>query len=121
MKAFKSLDTVWCPVTDMDRAVAFYRDQLGLEIAFQSPYWTSIMLDSGIQFALHGGGGDPGGGFVVCFQTDSLVALRQSLVDAGTRVGEFHDTPRGTIMDVFDPDGNRLQAMQLGAKASELA
>ena len=55
MSAFKSLDTVWCPVADMDRAVAFYRDQLGLSIAFQSQYWTSIKLEGGIQIDFSGG------------------------------------------------------------------
>ena len=29
-------------VADMDRAVAFYRDTLGLELKFQSPFWTEF-------------------------------------------------------------------------------
>lgn len=118
--AFKSLDTVWCGVSDMDRAVAFYRDQLGLTPSFVSPFWTSIKLADAVQLGLHGGGGGASGGFVVSFLTDDLAALREQLTSAGVKVGEFHDTPRGAIMDVFDPDGNRLQAMQLGAKAADL-
>jgi predicted enzyme related to lactoylglutathione lyase len=120
MSAFKSLDTVWCPVTDMDSAVAFYRDQLGLEIAFQSPYWTSIKLPGGVQLGLHGGGGGTGGGFVVSFVTEDLAALKAGLSAAGCKTGDYHDTPRGAVMDVFDPDGNRMQAMQLGTKAADL-
>ncbi len=118
--AFKSLDTVWCGVTDMDRAVAFYRDLLGLAPGFTSPFWTSISLGKELQLGLHGGGTSGDGGFVVSFLTDDLAALRHSLTAAGVKVGEYHDTPRGAIMDVFDPDGNRLQAMQLGAKAADL-
>jgi predicted enzyme related to lactoylglutathione lyase len=119
--AFKALDTVWCGVSDMDRAVAFYRDQLGLTPAFVSPFWTSIKLDGGVQLGLHGGGGGgEGGGYVMSFTTDDLAMLRERLVGAGCKVGEYHDTPRGAVMDVFDPDGNRMQAMQLGAKAAKL-
>jgi catechol 2,3-dioxygenase-like lactoylglutathione lyase family enzyme len=33
--------TVWVPVSDMDRAVAFYRDTLGLEVKSQSDDWRS--------------------------------------------------------------------------------
>jgi predicted enzyme related to lactoylglutathione lyase len=120
MSVFKSLDTVWCPVTDMDRAIGFYRDQLGLEVGFQSPYWTSIKLPGGVQLGLHGGGGSGSGGFVVSFLTDDLSGLKASLMSNGCKVGEFHDTPRGAVMDVFDPDGNRMQAMQLGATAADL-
>jgi catechol 2,3-dioxygenase-like lactoylglutathione lyase family enzyme len=29
-------------VADMDQAVAFYRDKLGLELKFQSPFWTEF-------------------------------------------------------------------------------
>jgi hypothetical protein len=74
-----------------------------------------------MQLGLHGGGAGGAGGFVVSFLTEDLRELRSFLTEKGIQVGEFHDTPRGAIMDVFDPDGNRLQAMQLGAKAAELA
>jgi hypothetical protein len=30
------------PVQDMERAVAFYRTVLGLELRFASPYWTEL-------------------------------------------------------------------------------
>ena len=29
-------------VADMDRAIAFYRDKLGLELKFQSPFWSEF-------------------------------------------------------------------------------
>jgi catechol 2,3-dioxygenase-like lactoylglutathione lyase family enzyme len=121
MSYFRSLDTVWCGVADMDRALGFYRDLLGLKPVFVSPFWTSIKFENGLQLGLHGGGASPGGGFVVSFLTDDLVALRAHLEGAGVKVGEFHDTPRGAVMDVFDPDENRLQAMQLGARSADLA
>lgn len=119
-KPFKSLDTVWCPVTDMKRAVAFYRDVLGLEPSYQSGHWTSFPLGNNVQLGLHGGGGTTGGGFVVGFLTADIAALKTTLIAAGIEVGEFHDIPRGVVMNVTDPDGNRLQATQLGIKVADL-
>lgn len=29
-------------VADMDRAIAFYRDKLGLELKFRSPFWSEF-------------------------------------------------------------------------------
>lgn len=39
-------------VTDMERAVAFYRDGVGLPLRFQSPGWTEFATD-GATLALH--------------------------------------------------------------------
>jgi catechol 2,3-dioxygenase-like lactoylglutathione lyase family enzyme len=41
-------------VTDMARAVAFYRDVIGLPLRFQSPGWSEMALD-GAMLALHTG------------------------------------------------------------------
>jgi predicted enzyme related to lactoylglutathione lyase len=117
---FKALDTVWCPVADMDRAVAFYRDVLGLTPDYESPYWTSFKVSADVHLGLHAGPMPEGSGFVVGFLCDDLRALRGRLSEAGFEAGEYHDIPRGVVMDVFDPDDNRLQATQLGVKAAEL-
>ena len=34
-------------VSDMKRAVAFYRDALGLPLRFESPHWTEV--DAGVR------------------------------------------------------------------------
>jgi catechol 2,3-dioxygenase-like lactoylglutathione lyase family enzyme len=39
-------------VDDMDRAVAFYRDKLGLEPTFQSPFWSEFATGE-TKLALH--------------------------------------------------------------------
>lgn len=41
--------------TNMDRAVKFYRDVIGLEVKVLSPYWSELTLGSAT-VALHGGG-----------------------------------------------------------------
>ncbi len=40
---------------DMDRAVAFYLDVIGLEVRSQSPMWSELAFGDAI-IALHGGG-----------------------------------------------------------------
>ena len=55
MKVTKVLYMLW--VTDMDRAVRFYRDVLGLNVHAQSPNWSELTLgDSTV--ALHQGSND---------------------------------------------------------------
>ena len=39
-------------VADMDRAVAFHRDVLGLKLSFQSPFWTEFETGE-TRLALH--------------------------------------------------------------------
>ncbi|HEV2595218.1 MAG TPA: VOC family protein [Sphingomicrobium sp.] len=41
-------------VDDMDKAVAFYRDTLGLEMKFQSPFWSEFATgETSLHFILH--------------------------------------------------------------------
>jgi catechol 2,3-dioxygenase-like lactoylglutathione lyase family enzyme len=39
-------------VADMDRAIGFYRDKLGLELKFQSPFWSEFATGETV-LALH--------------------------------------------------------------------
>jgi catechol 2,3-dioxygenase-like lactoylglutathione lyase family enzyme len=39
-------------VADMDRAIDFYRDKLGLEVKFQSPFWAEFATGDTV-LALH--------------------------------------------------------------------
>lgn len=117
---FKAIDTVWCPVADMDRAVSFYRDVLGLTPEYESAYWTSFQVGPSVHLGLHAGAAPEGSSFVVGFLCDDLRALRLRLLDEGLQPGEYHDIPRGVVMDLQDPDGNRLQATQLGTTSARL-
>jgi lactoylglutathione lyase len=60
-------------VADMDKAVAFHRDVLGLDLKFQSPYWSEF--DTGeTTLALHAASAEHAAGSVqLGFGTDSLV------------------------------------------------
>jgi len=119
-KVFKKVDTVWCVATDMKRSVVFYKDLLGLKVTYESASWTSFDL-GGLQLGLHGGESKSGGGgFVLGFECDDVKALRSKLAPGGYVVGGFHEIPRGVVLDIRDPDGNTLQATQLGVKVRDL-
>ncbi len=117
----KALHTLVCEVADMDRAVAFYGGLLGLPLPFMSPHWTSVMLGE-TRIGLHPpmGGNSGGGGWIVGVEVEDIAALKRLLNANGHETGEFHDTPAGVVMDFRDPDGNRLQAMQVGVKAASV-
>ena len=59
-------------VADMDRAVAFHRDVLGLELKFQSPFWSEFATGE-TTLALHAASPEHSPGTVqLGFGTDSL-------------------------------------------------
>lgn len=49
----RGVSNVWLPVADMDRAVAFYRDVLGLGVSTQTEEWTELDAD-GVTIGLNG-------------------------------------------------------------------
>jgi len=59
-------------VADMDEAVAFYRDKLGLEPKFQSPFWSEFATGE-TTLALHPASEDnPAGGVELGFAAENL-------------------------------------------------
>lgn len=122
----KSVHTLICQVSDMDRAIAFYRDVLGLTPGYLSPHWSDFKLGE-IRIGLHPPFADPpqgskAGSWVIGVQTDDIVTLKKTLTSAGGYVvDEYHDTPSGVVLDFQDPDGNALQAIQLGVTAMSLS
>ena len=104
---------VWVPVTDMQRAVAFYRDTLGLTVADQSDDWSEIDAN-GLRIGLNAreaAGPSSGGGAVVSFQPDGAIedevaALRERGADIQ---GEISEHPWGKIIPFKDSEGNDLQ------------
>jgi catechol 2,3-dioxygenase-like lactoylglutathione lyase family enzyme len=105
---------IWYRVSDLDAARAFYRDLLGFEERFvdEAERWAS--LDRGAtEIALgedrEGAAGDEDGP-VATIDVADVKTERERLAQAGVEVGtvlELHGTMR--LLDVFDPDGNRLQ------------
>jgi len=111
------LDHVYYWTRDMERAVAFYRDTVGLRLIRQDgDQWA--LFDAGpVQFALHGAVEahpvEPGGATAV-FRVDDLDAAVAALEGRG--VG-FHDhlgevAGYARFRSFSDPDGNTVQLIE---------
>lgn len=104
---------VWVPVTDMARAVAFYRDALGLQVTMQTDEWSEVDA-GGLTIGLNAretAPGSSGGGAVISFQPDgSLDDEVERLRGLGVEFpGGISDHPWGRIAPFQDPDGNHMQ------------
>ncbi|WP_420363415.1 VOC family protein [Curtobacterium aetherium] len=104
---------VWVPVSNMERAVAFYRDTLGLTVKDQSDDWSEIDAN-GLMIGLNGresAGGSSEGGAVVSFQPDG--SIEDEVADLKRRgadiQGEISEHPWGKIIPFKDSEGNDLQ------------
>ena len=112
----RTLDHVWFWTRDMDRAVSFYRDVVGLAlISRYGDEWAEFDA-GGARLALHGAGERrelPHGGTAV-FRVDDLdgskLALEQKGVRFAEHVGEVEGRARFASFD--DPDGNSVQIIE---------
>jgi predicted enzyme related to lactoylglutathione lyase len=110
------VDHVWFWVTDMERAVTFYRDALGLEVTMRhEDRWAE--LDAGsIRIGLHGAiDGRPAehGGTAVFLVEDldaATAALRERGVVFDDHLGEVPGYAR--YASFADPDGNAMQLIE---------
>jgi predicted enzyme related to lactoylglutathione lyase len=104
------IEAVWLAVTDMDRAVGFYRDTLGLDVKEHDGDWSEVTAgDQRIGLnANESPAGD--GGAVIAFRVDELEATVDQLKGAGVEFsGDVSEHPWGRIAPFKDPDGNDLQ------------
>jgi predicted enzyme related to lactoylglutathione lyase len=106
----KGIATVWLPVTDMARAVSFYRDDLGLEVVDHDGDWSEVTAGDQ-RIGLNEGESPAGdGGAVIAFGVDDLDATVDSLKESGVEfTDEVSGHPWGRIAPFKDPDGNDLQ------------
>jgi catechol 2,3-dioxygenase-like lactoylglutathione lyase family enzyme len=104
---------VWYFVRDLDAGRAFYAGKLGFTETFVDEEDRWAKLEHGaMQIALAEGEPQADGG-VATVDVDDVKAegerLRGEDVEVGT-VLELHGEVR--LLDVFDPDGNRIQLVQ---------
>jgi catechol 2,3-dioxygenase-like lactoylglutathione lyase family enzyme len=104
---------VWYFVRDLDAGRAFYTGKLGFIETYvdEDDRWAKLERGA-MQIALAEGEPQEDGG-VATVDVDDVKAegerLRADDVDVGT-VLELHGEVR--LLDVFDPDGNRLQLVE---------
>jgi catechol 2,3-dioxygenase-like lactoylglutathione lyase family enzyme len=105
--------TVWYNVRDLDEGRAFYRDKLGfVETYFDAEGRWSKLERGGMEVGLAEGEPEEEGG-VANVEVEDIKAEAERLRADGIEVGvvlELHGEMR--LLDVFDPDGNRIQLAQ---------
>jgi predicted enzyme related to lactoylglutathione lyase len=112
--------TVWVPVSDMKRAVAFYRDTLDLTVKSEDDDWSELDA-GGLMIGLNGreeAQASSSGGAVITFQPDgSIEDELENLRSRGVDIqGEISDHEWGRILPFKDSEGNDLQLYSPPAK-----
>jgi len=110
------LDLVFYWVTDMDRAVAFYRDVLGLNLVRRDENTWVEFESGGGRLALHSmAEGQPmkPGGATAVFAVDDLDRAKTELSSRGVRFGHEGDVAGfARFASFLDTEGNTLQLIE---------
>ena len=107
------MTTIWYQVRDLDASRAFYTSKLGFSETYVDGDGTFVQLErGGMEIGLAQGEPQEDGG-VAHVEVADVKAAAEELRGQGVEVGvvfELHGAMR--LLDVFDPDGNRLQFAQ---------
>jgi len=95
-------------VADMDRAVAFYRDTLGLTLRFASPGWSELATGE-TTLALHPASPEnPAGTTRLGFGADDIGEVHRALAAQGVHFTRPPTPEHGvTLAEFVDPEGAR--------------
>ena len=110
------------PVADVDRAIAFYRDQLGWSLDHDHTVSDEVRFvqvtppGSGCSIAIGKGliVGDQAPITTLQVVVADIEAAHAHLTERGVEVSEIEDLPWGSFVHFADPDGNSwaVQAIQ---------
>jgi len=126
-----TLEVVVVPVSDVDRAIAFYRDQVGfaLDHHTQAPSMNFAQLTppgSGCSIVVgHLPGGPamtPGSLKGLQLVVSDAYRARAELIERGVPAGEIDvidERDGGTLFGFTDPDGNGWVVQQIAARADK--
>lgn len=101
-------------VHHMDRAIAFYRDVIGLDRNESSPWWSELSCGTAI-VALHGGGSEEFKRTGLSFTVDDIFVACEFVAQGGGRVRSGPED-RGDegiyLAELTDPEGNGFMMSQ---------
>jgi predicted enzyme related to lactoylglutathione lyase len=115
------LEVVFVPVTDVDRAKAFYVDQVGFnadhdvqvnpELRFVqlTPPGSACSVAMGIGLTQMPPGTQQG----VMMVVEDVKAVREQLIGKGVQASEIDVQPWGSFVTFADPDGNTWSLQEL--------
>jgi catechol 2,3-dioxygenase-like lactoylglutathione lyase family enzyme len=114
------LELVQVPVTDVDRARAFYVDKAGFALDNDQQVTDELRFvqltppGSACSIAIGSGLGDkPPGSAQLQLVVEDIHAAREELLGRGVEVGDVQDFPWGSFVFFDDPDGNSWSVQQL--------
>jgi predicted enzyme related to lactoylglutathione lyase len=110
----KAIAFVMYPVTDMERAVRFYTDVVGLKKSgLEIPYWVEFDI-AGTTFGIGNFEqvGTPGTAAALALEVVDMTLARETLAKHGVETSEPFETPVCFISGFADPDGNRISLHQ---------
>lgn len=104
----EAIAAVWLPVSDVDRAIDFYGDTLGLEVEQQEDGW-AIVTAGHVRIGLSDSLalGEEGGPIVAFGVGEGIEEAIEAL--PGVELSDVVEQPWGRVADFVDPDGNHLQ------------
>lgn len=118
------LELIPLPVSDVERSIAFYADQLGftkdvdvqpadgVRIVQLTPDGSGCSIGFGTGLDVYRG--EPGSARGLHLVVDDLDAARDELIGRGVAVGEIHDFGGGVRgADFSDPDGNSFELQEM--------
>jgi catechol 2,3-dioxygenase-like lactoylglutathione lyase family enzyme len=118
------LELVAVPVTDVDRAKAFYVDQVGFNADHDHQVTDELRFvqltppGSACSIAIGTGTTDAQPGSVRGLQlvVDDIAAARAELTGRGVQCSEVQDFPWGRFVFFGDPDGNAWSVQEIPAR-----
>lgn len=114
---------VYMYVADMERAIRFYGDLLGLKVTSNDGHWAALDV-GGVRMGLHSTGGvpvptvprDPAGakaGATLTLRSNNIDEDVDRLKIVGVRfLGSISRADWGAVIAFEDPDGNVVKLMQ---------
>jgi catechol 2,3-dioxygenase-like lactoylglutathione lyase family enzyme len=101
---------------DLEPAVVFYRDTLGLKLKEHRPdRYASFELDGGQELGLKVASADrevPGAGTIFVASADAKADSVAAQAKHLTFYKELHEAPWAITFSILDPDGNKIEYMQ---------
>jgi catechol 2,3-dioxygenase-like lactoylglutathione lyase family enzyme len=110
----QGIETVYYRICNMENAIAFYGGVLGLTLKNRAGNdWAEFDV-GGYDLALEGelATRPHQGGATVVFRSDDVVALDAHLAANDVQRSGVEDLEGSKLLEFYDPDGNKLIAMQ---------
>lgn len=104
----KRIDTVFMPVSSLDRSIPWYTENLGLTLRWRVPGYAALSVGETALTLVEVPQVEPAPHMPFNFYADDIRAVRSRLAERGVAVSELRD--HGDLMEFefTDLDGNKL-------------